>query len=112
MRDGDMRPWLNNDIQSFTPLRFAPPQLMGYEVRAIVIDPDIFAVGDIWELLEHDMRGKAIICRRKGRKAAYASSVMLLDCAKLAHWQFDKPGQRRRTPALPAAPQRRWRSPE
>jgi len=33
MRDGDMRPWLNNDLQSFTPLRFAPPQLMGYESR-------------------------------------------------------------------------------
>ena len=90
MRDGDMRPWLNDDLQSFTPLRFAPPQLMGYEGRAIVIDPDIFAVGDIWELLARDMRGKAIMCRRKGLKAAYASSVMLLDCAKLTHWQFER----------------------
>ena len=26
----------------------------------------------------------------KGRKGAWASSVMLLDCAKLRHWQFEK----------------------
>ena len=27
-RDGELRPWLNDDLQSFTPLRFTPPQLM------------------------------------------------------------------------------------
>ncbi len=94
LRDGEMRPWLNDDLQSFTPLRFAPPQLMGYEGRAVVIDPDIFALGDIWELLTRDMAGAAIMCRpksgRKGRKGAYASSVMLLDCARLRHWQFER----------------------
>ncbi len=93
LRDREMRPWLNNDLQSFTPLRFAPPQLMNYEGRAVVMDPDIFAVGDILELLSRDMEGAAIMCRpksgRKGRKGAYASSVMLLDCAKLRHWQFE-----------------------
>ena len=90
LRAGDMRPWLNEDLQSFTPLRFTPPQLMGYEGRAVVVDPDIFAAGDIWELLDRDMQGKAIMCRRRGRKAGYASSVMLLDCAKLTHWQFER----------------------
>ena len=30
LRDGEYRPWLNNALQSFTPLRFAPPQLMNY----------------------------------------------------------------------------------
>jgi hypothetical protein len=94
LRDGEMRPWLNDDLQSFTPLRFAPPQLMGYSGRAIVIDPDVFAVGDIWDLLNRDMHGKAIMCRpksgRKGRKGAYASSVMLLDCEKLTHWKFER----------------------
>ncbi|MEZ5569143.1 MAG: hypothetical protein R3E54_12490 [Halioglobus sp.] len=93
-RDGEMRPWLNNDLQSFTPLRFAPPELMGYQGRAVVIDPDIFAVGDILELLQRDMQGKAIMCRpksgRKGRKGAWASSVMLLDCAKLTHWRLEE----------------------
>jgi len=81
------------DLQSFTPLRFMPPQLMGYEGRAVVIDPDVFAVGDVYELLSRDMEGKALFCRaRKGPKA-FASSVMLLDCARLTHWrtaeQFD-----------------------
>ena len=92
-RDGEMRPWLNDDLQSFTPLRFAPPQLMAYQGRAVVMDPDIFALGDIWELLSRDMEGAALMCRpksgRKGRKGAFASSVMLLDCAKLGHWQFE-----------------------
>jgi hypothetical protein len=94
LRDGEYRQWLNNDLQSFTPLRFAPPQLMNYEGRAVVIDPDVFAQGDVWELLSRDMEGKAIMCRpksgRKGRKGAYASSVMLLDCARLKHWRFEE----------------------
>ncbi len=92
LRDGEKRPWLNDDLQSFTPLRFMPPELMGYEGRAIVMDPDIFAVGDIRELLSRDMQGKALMCRpksgSKGRRGALASSVMLLDCARLTHWHM------------------------
>src|SRR5688500_13281001 len=33
LRDGLHREWLNEDLQSFTVLRFAPPQLMNYEGR-------------------------------------------------------------------------------
>jgi len=91
LRDGERRPWLNDDLQSFTPLRFMPPELMGYEGRALVIDPDVFAVRDVWELLDRDMEGKALMCRpksgSKGKRGALASSVMLLDCAKLTHWK-------------------------
>jgi hypothetical protein len=94
LRGGDKRAWDNDDLQSFTPLRFMPPALMGYRGRAVVIDPDIFAVGDIWELLTRDMQGKAIVCRRRGgpkdRNGAYATSVMLLDCAKLTHWRAEE----------------------
>jgi hypothetical protein len=95
LRDGQKRPWLNDDLQSFTPLRFMPPELMGYQGRAVLIDPDIFAVGDIWELLSRDMRGKAILCRpRSGTKGkiegCLATSVMLLDCAKLTHWRCEE----------------------
>jgi len=98
LRDGMKRPWLNEDLQSFTPLRFMPPELMGYSGRAVVIDPDIFAVGDVWELLSRDMQGKSIMCRPRGgskglNDKCLATSVMLLDCAKLTHWrvaeQFD-----------------------
>ncbi|TGD71590.1 hypothetical protein E4634_18285 [Mangrovimicrobium sediminis] len=94
LRDGELRPWVNNDLQSFTPLRFAPPGLMGYQGRAVVVDPDVFAQGDVWDLLSRDMGGAAVMCRpksgRKGRKGAWASSVMLLDCAKLQHWRFEE----------------------
>jgi hypothetical protein len=90
LRDGRWRVWRNDDLQSFTPLRFMPPELMGYSGRALVIDPDIFAVGDVWELLCRDMDGKAIVCRRRSgtkKKCCFASSVMLLDCERLRHWR-------------------------
>jgi hypothetical protein len=92
LRDGARRIWLKEDLQSFTPLRFMPPELMGYEGRAVIMDPDIFAVADIYDLLSRDMEGHAIMCRRRsGPKGAvdkcYASSVMLLECSRLRHWQ-------------------------
>ncbi len=90
LRDGSWREWKNDDLQSFTPLRFLPPELMGYQGRALVIDPDIFAVADVFDLLSRDMGDKAILCRRRSgwkKKSCYASSVMLLDCAKLTHWR-------------------------
>ena len=95
LRDGVKRVWLNDDLQSFTPLRFMPPELMGYRGRAVVIDPDIFAVADIWDLLSRDMEGAAVMCRRRsGTKGVvdrcFASSVMLLDCAKLSHWHCEE----------------------
>lgn len=94
LRDGVKRRWHNEDLQSFTPLRFMPPELMGYQGRALVVDPDVFAVGDVCELLSRDMKGAAILCRpRSGHKEArgiMATSVMLLDCAKLTHWRCER----------------------
>ena len=94
LRDGAKRVWLYDDLQSFTPLRFMPPELMDYEGRALVIDPDVFAAGDVWELLTRDMHEKAIVCRprsgSKGRRGCLASSVMLLDCGKLLHWRCEE----------------------
>ncbi len=99
-RGNEWARWRRSDYsQSFVPLRFLPPQLMNYEGRALVIDPDIFAVADINELLERDMGGKAIGCRRlrhdprgkkPNRRPVCASSVMLLDCAKLKHWKWEE----------------------
>jgi len=90
LRDGISREWRIDDLQSFTPLRFLPPELMRYEGRAIVIDPDVFAVSDIFELLSRDMQGKAIMCRARPGRKGLASSVMLLDCAKLTHWDCEQ----------------------
>ena len=93
LREGFRTPWRMDDLQSFTPLRFLPPERMGYQGRALVIDPDIFAVGDVYELLTRDMQGKALCCRvrgKPGRGEHMASSVMLLDCARLTHWSCER----------------------
>jgi hypothetical protein len=89
LRDGLERTWLIDDLQSFTPLRFMPPKLMEFWGRAVVIDPDVFAVADINELLTRDMQGKAIMCRSRPGAKAYASSVMLLDCTQLTNWHCE-----------------------
>jgi hypothetical protein len=92
LRAGEVKRWNPDDLQSFTPLRFYPPQAMGYEGVAVVTDPDVVAVGDIGELFELDLKGKAILgVTRPGDKSRpfyVASSVMLLDCSKLKHWRF------------------------
>lgn len=95
LRDGARPIWRNHDLQSFPPLRFAVPALMGYRGRALVIDPDVFAVGDVNELFQRDMGTAAILARPAdaktgpGRAPLYASSVMLLDCARLHHWNAE-----------------------
>jgi hypothetical protein len=93
-RAGHIRQWDPHDPQSFTPLRFAPPALMNFEGRAVVTDPDIFALGDIGELFERDLEGKAISAvPRPGHNKSFAyvaTSVMLLDCTRLRHWDFDR----------------------
>ncbi len=92
--DGLPRFWRNEDLQSFTTLRFMPPELMGYEGRAVVVDPDVFAVGDVCDLLTRDMEGAAIMCRArsgsKEKRGFLATSVMLLDCAELTHWRWEE----------------------
>ena len=70
------------------------PALLSFQGRALLVDPDIIAIGDVWELLSRDMGGKAILCRprpelREGR-LLYSSAVMLLDCSKLTHWNWER----------------------
>ena len=96
LRMGKMATWHNDDLQSFSPLRRLVPQLMGFQGRALVTDPDVFSVGgDVLELLESDMGGKAVICRKLpeekgGGPGQWASSVLLLDCTRLATWRWDE----------------------
>ncbi|HWA48922.1 MAG TPA: hypothetical protein VG742_11640 [Dongiaceae bacterium] len=94
LRGLEHRVWKRDDLQSFTPLRFAPPKLMNYDGRSVVIDPDCFAVGDVWDLLSRDMQGKSVMCRirppLKEMPAYRASSVMLMENAKLTHWDAER----------------------
>ena len=93
LRGREVRQWDPDDLQSFTPLRFYPPQAMGFEGVAVVTDPDVFALGDVGELIGRDLQGKAVwAVARHGhnrRRNYIATSVMLLDCSKLKHWRFD-----------------------
>jgi hypothetical protein len=92
LRGGHVRAWDPDDLQSFTPVRFAIPGLLGYQGLALVADPDVFAVGDAADLFGRDLQGKAIWCTpRPGYHKLtdpLATSVMLLDNAKLNHWRF------------------------
>ena len=94
LRGGHVRAWDPDDLQSFTPLRFAPPKMMGWKGKAVVTDPDCFGVGDIADLFDRDMGGKAVMAvPRPGhnkRNDYVATSVMLLDCARLKHWDIDQ----------------------
>jgi hypothetical protein len=49
---------------------------------------------DVYELLSGDMSDKAILCRQKPEWRAdrqlYSSAVMLLDCGKLTHWDWEQ----------------------
>lgn len=96
LRKGKLAIWKNDDLQSFSPLRMMVPQVMNYVGQALIIDPDIFAVGDVYDLLTLDMQGKSILCRnisegyKSNGNSFYATSVMLLNCNDLTHWQWDK----------------------
>ena len=93
LRAGTQRVWHMDDLQSFTPLRFMPPKLMNWQGRAVVTDPDVFAVGDINELLDKDMGGAAVMGRHRSEKSRksyqVATSVLLMDCARLQHWDVE-----------------------
>jgi len=93
LRGGTQRVWRMDDLQSFTPLRFMPPKLMNWEGRAVVTDPDVFAVGDVNELLDRDMAGTAVMGRHRSGKSEkgyqVATSVLLMDCARLRHWDVE-----------------------
>lgn len=94
--DSDPKIYVPHDLLSFVFLRRKIPKLMNYSGRAFVVDPDMFAVGDVYDLLSRDMQDKAILCTRKVLHfpsfdvEVYATGNMLLDCAKLKHWQWER----------------------
>ncbi|MEM8504666.1 MAG: hypothetical protein AAF716_16105 [Cyanobacteria bacterium P01_D01_bin.1] len=89
LRHGKEAAWYKDVPQSFLPLRFIVPQLMEFQGRALLTDPDIFATADVWELLSRDMGDKSVLSRRPGKGDGFNSSVMLLACEKLPHWKWN-----------------------
>jgi len=89
LRQGRMMRFDKNDMQSFTLLRFYIPELMGYQGRALVIDPDIFLIRSGLEQLEKFNFDSSPIYARKGlQKNSWGSSVLLLSCNSLKHWSL------------------------
>lgn len=90
-RKGKMIEHEKNDMQSFTLLRFIIPELMQYHGRAFVIDPDVFLVRNgLEQLLDFSMENYSIYARYDSSKGSWGSSVMLLNCSKLHHWNLSK----------------------
>ncbi len=89
LRDGKMKMFDRDDMQSFTLLRFHIPEMMSYQGVALVLDPDIFLVRDGLEILDNlDLESSAIFCRKGLKKDSWSSSAMLLNCNKLTHWRL------------------------
>lgn len=89
LRRGIMDMFDKNDMQSFTLLRFYIPELLNYQGKALVLDPDIFQVQKGIEQLESfDFDSTPIYARRALKKNSWGSSVLLLSCEKLKHWSL------------------------
>jgi hypothetical protein len=79
-------------VTQFSYLRFLVPNCRGYSGRALFVDgPDTLILGDVAELADMDMGGKAILRVRypppRGQDRSRGdTSVMLMDCARCACW--------------------------
>jgi len=88
-RNGTWQTYKSNDLQSFTLVRFLPPSLLNFKGYALVIDPDIFALGSLDDFINEisDLSFDIIACEKK---QAYDSSVMVMNCANLRMLAWDK----------------------
>jgi hypothetical protein len=65
----------------FSFVRFAAPELAGYEGRAVYLDSDMLLYQDIVKLFDISMGQWAVL------RPANQSAVLLYDCARLSHWR-------------------------
>jgi len=76
-----------NDLQSFTLLRFFGPEFLNYNGKALIIDPDVFAIKDpvnIFNLLNDNISLACTFYNGLPR-----SEVMLINCNSVK-WSFKK----------------------
>ena len=76
-----------NDLQSFTLLRFLGPEFLNYNGRALIIDPDVFAIKDPSNIFNQLNDETAIACTFY--EDLPRSEVMLVNC-NLISWNFKK----------------------
>lgn len=70
------------NVTEFSLYRFLIPEICQHQGRAIFLDSDILALGDIAELFDMDMQGAAIAAVPEYNAGSWAASVMLIDCDK------------------------------
>lgn len=66
--------------------RWFIPETCHFEGKAIYLDADIVVLDDIEKFYNLPMNGNAVLCRPQPQHKSYFTSVMLLDCSKLKHW--------------------------
>lgn len=86
-RGTEVRTHDKNDLQFFTLSRFMPPEIMAYEGRSVVIDPDIFALKEVTSLFDTELNGNSIAACKKSD--GWDSSVMVLENRALSHWKIN-----------------------
>ena len=90
LRDGKEFVFSDDDMQNFTLLRFYIPELMNYQGKALIIDPDIFLVRHgIESIFDFDTTEFSLYCRKGKRNKTWSTSVMMTDNAKLKHWEIN-----------------------
>lgn len=81
------------NVTEFSNYRFLVPQVCGHQGRAISMDSDMIALGDIGELFDADMGGKHLLAKPAAYGGAtdgqWGLSVMLIDCAR-TRFQLDR----------------------
>lgn len=100
---------------AFSLQRFLPPELCGFEGRAIYLDSDMVVSADIRELWEHDMEQVKVCCCE-----GWQTAVTLYDCtvgwqvrdivARLnsGEWKYKKLANYRFEPAVDHSISRLW----
>ena len=84
-RNGKIISFNPDDLQSFTLLRFYPPEICTTKY-CLIIDPDIFAVKNFDDFSIESQNEKKIFCTKKNN--IIRSEVMLIDCKDFSLWNF------------------------
>jgi hypothetical protein len=90
----------NNPRTGFSFYRYKIPELCGYRGRALYLDPDMLALGDVAELATLPFGAHSVLCTNQPAppkrwegdpkfRPGLHSAVMLLDCSRL-RWKLDE----------------------
>ncbi len=76
-------------LTEFSLFRYMIPQWCNHEGRAIYLDSDMIALGDIGELFDAPMGDYDVLCKRAYKENEWGTSVLLIDCSR-ARWDLEE----------------------